>query len=69
MENKTFITYNAGCGIWEVELFDATISWHNKEFKGTEIECNAEAHHQMYEAGIKKYSHYPNAEYGSIWDY
>ena len=63
---KTYITYDAGCNIWEVEPFDSTIDWHNDEYQGTYAECKREANYQMNEAGQP---HYSNAEYGSIYDY
>lgn len=62
---KTYITYDAGFNIWEVELFDAKIKWHNNEFQGTRKECELEAKEQMEEST----AHYPNAEYESIYDY
>jgi hypothetical protein len=63
---KTYITYNAGCNIWTVEEFNATIDWHNNEYQGTKAECEKEANYQMNEAGEP---HYSNAEYESIYDY
>ena len=63
---KTYITYNAGCDIWEVEPFDETIDWHNKVYQGTLEECNEEAKLRMNNIGKQ---HYPNAEYESKFDY
>ena len=63
---KTYITYDAGCNIWEVEPFDSTVNWHNDEYQGTFKECNAEAKSQM---NIDGNQHYANAEYESIFDY
>jgi hypothetical protein len=62
---KIYITYNAGCGIWEIETFNETIDWHHNEFQGTKMECKKEASKQM-ESGQP---HYQNAEYESIFDY
>jgi len=63
---KTYISFNAGCDIWEVEPFDATIDWHKVEFQGTLKECNTEVKSQMNSTGQ---AHYPDAEYESIYDY
>ena len=62
---KTYITYDAGCNIWEVEPFDSKIDWHNDEYQGTYTECRKEANHQM-NAGQP---HYVNSKYESIYDY
>jgi len=41
MENDKYITFHAGCGIWEIAKFDEAIEWHhdNDVFVGTYIEC------------------------------
>lgn len=36
---KTFILYNAGCDIYEIEEFNPSIDWHQNEFQGTYSEC------------------------------
>lgn len=61
-----YIAHNAGCDIWEVCLFDEGIDWHHNEFQGTFEECEKEVVFQMNK---NRQGHYPNASYGSIWDY
>ena len=39
---NTYICYNAGSDIFEIEKFNPKIDWHNDEFKGTYSECVAE---------------------------
>ena len=63
---KTYITFNSGCNIWEVEQFDSTIEWHKNEFKGSYKECKKKANLEMY--GSNK-PHYSRPEYSSIYDY
>lgn len=36
---KTFICYDAGCDIFEVEPFNPKIEWHKNEFQGSYAEC------------------------------
>tara|TARA_R110002167_G_scaffold81296_5_gene222704 strand:- start:2391 stop:2600 length:210 start_codon:yes stop_codon:yes gene_type:complete len=62
---KSFITYNAGENIWEVEPFNSKIEWHNNEFKGSYEDCIEESERQM----TSRKPHYANAEYESIFDY
>ena len=62
---KTYITYNAGCNIWEIMPFDLSIDWHGTEFQGTFKDCKKYAGSQMKPS----LPHYPNAEYESIYDY
>lgn len=42
---KTFICYDAGCDIFEVEPFNPEIEWHKNEFQGTYEECLKEKEH------------------------
>ncbi len=39
---KTYICYNAGCDIYEIEPFNPNIDWHLTEFQGTYSECVSE---------------------------
>ena len=61
-----YITYDAGCGIWVVEPFNPKIEWHKSEYTGTKKECEREAKWNM---DNQPSPHYPDAEYGSIFDY
>tara|TARA_R110002020_G_scaffold334555_2_gene549805 strand:- start:12555 stop:12749 length:195 start_codon:yes stop_codon:yes gene_type:complete len=63
---KTYIAFNSGCNIWEVEQFDNTTEWHKNEFKGTYKECKKKADLEMN--GLNK-PHYSRPEYSSIYDY
>jgi hypothetical protein len=46
----TYICYDAGCDIYEVEKFDPLIDWHKNEFKGTFNECIKEKENREHEA-------------------
>ena len=63
---KKYIAYDAGCNIWIVEPFNATIDWHSEEFSGSLAECKQEADRQMNPVDHR---HYPDAKYESIFDY
>ena len=63
--NKEYIAYNAGCGIWEIELFDENTKWHIKEYRGDKEDCK----HKASLENEPSLPHYPNAPYGSIYDY
>ena len=60
-----YIAYDAGSNIWEVEKYNESVDWHKDQYTGTKKECEAEAQRQMN----TDYRHYPDAPYGSIWDY
>ena len=66
MKTNNWIAYNAGCDIWEVVKFNSSIEWHNNELV---FETRSEANECARDAMKQTEEHYPNAEYGSIWDY
>ena len=59
------IAFNSGLDIWETDLFDSSVAWHHNEYQGTKRECQKEVDRQTNLGQ----PHYPNAAYGSIWDY
>ncbi len=65
LREENYIAYNAGCGIWEVEKYDSSILWHEKEYRGTKNDCKDKVELEM----MPQLAHYPNASYGSIHDY
>ncbi len=50
MKTTLYIVYDAGCYIWVVEPFDASIEWHKDEFQGTKEDCEMYAKDEMYQA-------------------
>ena len=64
-KDRLFIAYNAGCDIWELEPFNPSIEWHNKEYIGTYKECKNECKTQME----PRSGHYSDCIEGSIYDY
>ena len=61
---KTYITFNAGENIWEIEMLDLSIDWHSNCFQGSKKDCELEAENKM---NIK--SHYFRPKNESIFDY
>jgi len=47
---KTYICYNAGCNIYEIEIFNPFIDWHKNEFQGNYAECLQEKESQEQDA-------------------
>jgi len=66
---KTYIAFDAGCDIWEVELFDSSIDWHKEEFNGTFAEATFYADNKMHDIHGAYQPHYTDAQYCSIFDY
>ena len=47
---KTYITYDAGCNIWEVELLNKNIDWHLECYQGSKKDCEDYARSEMEQA-------------------
>lgn len=63
---KKYIAFDAGCGIWEVVVFDSSIEWHDKEMQ---FDSKKGAIQYASEQMIPVSGHYDSPEYESIFDY
>lgn len=58
MAKKTYIAYNAGCNIWEIEPYDKNTDWHNKEFQGTKKDCERKVQYEKIAAAKQELIEY-----------